>query len=119
MVIALVLFTVFKQFDGRGTSAQTVTYTQFMTDAQAGRINKVDIQGDTIYVTPDAGRPYSLTSPGDLWMVPELVKYGVQVSGKAREEPSSLTSLFISWFPMSSEERRVEKEFVSTCSFRW
>ncbi|CAM5435598.1 ATP-dependent zinc metalloprotease FtsH [Eoetvoesiella caeni] len=100
MVIALVLFTVFKQFDGRTASTDTVTYTQFMTDAQAGRINKVDIQGDTLYVTPDAGRAYSLTSPGDLWMVPELVKAGVQVSGKAREEPSFLTSLFISWFPM-------------------
>jgi cell division protease FtsH len=100
MVIALVLFTVFKQFDGHPTATDTVTYTQFMTDAKDGRINKVDIQGDTLYVTPDAGRPYSLTSPGDLWMVPELVKYGVQVSGKAREEPSFLTSLFISWFPM-------------------
>ncbi|MFA7668096.1 MAG: ATP-dependent zinc metalloprotease FtsH [Burkholderiaceae bacterium] len=100
MVIALVLFTVFKQFDGRAPVTDNVTYTQFMTDAQAGRISKVDIQGDTLYVTPDSGRPYSLTSPGDLWMVPELVKNGVQVSGRAREEPSFLTSLFISWFPM-------------------
>lgn len=100
MVIALVLFTVFKQFDGRVASTETVTYTQFMSDAQAGKISKVDIQGDTLYVTPDSGRPYSLTSPGDLWMVPELVKAGVEVSGKAREEPSFLTSLFISWFPM-------------------
>ena len=100
MVIALVLFTVFKQFDGRVASTESVTYTQFMSDAQAGKISKVDIQGDTLYVTPDSGRPYSLTSPGDLWMVPELVKAGVEVSGKAREEPSFLTSLFISWFPM-------------------
>jgi cell division protease FtsH len=101
LVIALVLFTVFKQFDGRPvTSGDSVTYTQFMEDAKAGRINKVDIQGDTLYVTPESGRSYSLTSPGDLWMVPELVKDGVQVSGKAREEPSFLTSLFISWFPM-------------------
>jgi len=101
LVIALVLFTVFKQFDGHPvTSGDSVSYTQFMNDARAGRINKVDIQGDTIYVTPESGRSYSLTSPGDLWMVPELVKNGVQVSGKAREEPSFLTSLFISWFPM-------------------
>ncbi|WP_322998901.1 ATP-dependent zinc metalloprotease FtsH [Castellaniella sp.] len=101
LVIALVLFTVFKQFDGRPVAgSDSVTYTQFMNDARAGRINKVDIQGDTIYVTPESGRAYSLTSPGDLWMVPELVKDGVQVSGKAREEPSFLTSLFISWFPM-------------------
>src|SRR3546814_16521890 len=101
MVIALVLFTVFKQFDGRAPTADTVTYTQFMNDAQAGRISKVDIQGDTLYVTPDAGRSYSLTSPGELWMVPELVKSGVQGSGKAREEPRS-------------EERRVGKECVHT-----
>uniref|UniRef100_UPI00333F38D3 ATP-dependent zinc metalloprotease FtsH n=1 Tax=Castellaniella defragrans TaxID=75697 RepID=UPI00333F38D3 len=100
MVIALVLFTVFKQFEGHPATSDTVSYTQFMDDARAGRITKVDIQGDTLYVTPESGRAYSLTSPGDLWMVPELVKSGVQVSGRAREEPSFLTSLFISWFPM-------------------
>lgn len=100
MVIALVLFTVFKQFDGRPMANDGVTYTQFMDDARSGRISKVDIQGDTLHVTPDSGRSYTLTSPGDLWMVPELVKSGVQVSGKAREEPSFLASIFISWFPM-------------------
>ncbi|MGG4606208.1 ATP-dependent zinc metalloprotease FtsH [Paenalcaligenes sp. Me131] len=100
MVIALVLFTVFKQFDSRPAATDGVTYTQFMNDARAGRVSKVDIQGDTLFVTPDSGRSYTLTSPGDLWMVPELVKAGVQVSGKAREEPSFLASIFISWFPM-------------------
>ena len=100
MVIALVLFTVFKQFDGRAQPQDGVSYTQFMDDAKNGRIRKVDVQGDVLYVTPDGGRPYSLTSPGDLWMVSDLMKYGVQVSGKAREEPSLLMSIFVSWFPM-------------------
>jgi cell division protease FtsH len=58
------------------------------------------VQSDVLYVTPDAGRPYTLTSPGDLWMVSDLMKAGVQVSGKAREEPSFLMSIFVSWFPM-------------------
>jgi len=100
MVIALVLFTVFKQFDGRAQPQDGVSYTQFMEDAKGGRIRKVDVQGDVLYVTPDAGRPYTLTSPGDLWMVSDLMKYGVQVSGKQREEPSLLMSIFVSWFPM-------------------
>ena len=52
-----------------------------------------------LYVTPDAGRAYTLTSPGDLWMVSDLLKYGVQVSGKPREEQSLLMSIFVSWFP--------------------
>jgi len=100
MVIALVLFTVFKQFDGRAQTQDGVSYTQFMEDAKAGRIRKVDVQGDVLYVTPDTGRAYTLTSPGDLWMVSDLLKYGVDVSGKAREEPSLLMSIFVSWFPM-------------------
>ncbi len=94
------LFTVFKQFDGRAQTQDGVTYTQFMDDAKAGRIRKVDVQGDVLYVTPDAGRAYTLTSPGDLWMVSDLLKYGVQVSGKPREEQSLLMSIFVSWFPM-------------------
>ncbi|OZI45589.1 ATP-dependent zinc metalloprotease FtsH [Bordetella genomosp. 4] len=100
MVIALVLFTVFKQFDGRAQSQDGVSYTQFMEDAKAGRIRKVDVQADVLYVTPDTGRSYTLTSPGDIWMVSDLLKYGVDVSGKAREEPSLLMSIFVSWFPM-------------------
>ncbi len=96
----MVLFTVFKQFDGRPQSQDSVSYTQFMDDAKSGKVRKVDVQGDVLYVTPDAGRPYTLTSPGDLWMVSDLMKAGVQVSGKAREEPSLLMSIFVSWFPM-------------------
>ena len=33
-------------------------------------------------------------------MVSDLLKYGVQVSGKPREEQSLLMSIFVSWFPM-------------------
>jgi cell division protease FtsH len=91
---------VFKQFDSRAPAQDSVSYTQFMDDAKAGKIRKVDVQSDVLYVTPDAGRPYTLTSPGDLWMVSDLMKAGVQVSGKAREEPSFLMSIFVSWFPM-------------------
>lgn len=100
MVIALVLFTIFKQFDGRIQSQSSISYTQFLDDAKAGRIRKVEIQGDILNIIPDSGRAYTLASPGDLWMVSDLLKYGVQVSGKAREEPSFLMSIFVSWFPM-------------------
>jgi len=100
MVIAFVLFTVFKQFEGRTRPQDTVSYSQFMEEAKAGRIRKVDIQGDVLNVTPTEGRPYTITSPGDLWLVSDLMKYGVEVSGKAKEEPSLFMSIFVSWFPM-------------------
>ena len=100
MVIGLVLFTVFKQFDSRAPVQDTVSYTQFMDDAKSGKIRRVDVQNDVLHVTPEAGRPYTLTSPGDLWMVSDLLKAGVSVAGKPREEPSLLMSIFVSWFPM-------------------
>ena len=100
MVIGLVLFTVFKQFDTRAPVQDTVSYTQFMDDAKSGKVRRVDVQNDVLHVTPDSGRPYTLTSPGAIWMVSDLLKAGVQVAGKPREEPSLLMSIFVSWFPM-------------------
>lgn len=101
-LIAFVLFTVFRQFDGERAvpAAEQTSYTQFMADAKAGRISRVDVQGRKLTVTPTDGPAYSITSPGDLWMVDDLRKNGVQVYGKAEEEPSFLQTLFVSWFPM-------------------
>lgn len=91
LVIALVLFTVFKQFD-HPRAQEAVSYSQFMEDAKNGKINRVDVQGRTLQVTTAEGQKYSLISPGDLWMVGDLMKYGVQVSGKPEEEQSLLVS---------------------------
>ena len=100
MVIALVLFTVFKQFESRQKPVESVSYTQFLEEAKAGKIRRVEVQGRTLQVTPAEGTRYTLTSPGDAWMVSDLMKYGVQVFGKPEEEQSLLTTIFVSWFPM-------------------
>jgi cell division protease FtsH len=52
----------------------------------------VDVQGRTLQVTPVDGNKYSLISPGDIWMVGDLMKAGVQVTGKAEDEPNLLMS---------------------------
>ena len=101
VLVAVVLFTVFKQFDNRtDVAVDTTSYTQFMDDAKAGKIKRVDIQGRKIFVKPNSGSEYQITSPGDLWMVNDLRKDGVAVYGKAEEEPSVWTTIFVSWFPM-------------------
>lgn len=99
-IVALVLFTVFKQYDAPVRTNDGVSYSQFMADAKQGKISSVEIQGDTLHVTPSGGRPYTLTSPGDLWMVGDLVRDGVKVTAKPPEQPSFLLSAIISWFPM-------------------
>ncbi|AJC16497.1 MULTISPECIES: ATP-dependent zinc metalloprotease FtsH [Pandoraea] len=91
LVIALVLFTVFKQFD-KPHVQEGVTYSQFMDDAKNGKIKNVVVQGRSLQVTPSDGQKYTIVSPGDIWMVGDLMKYGVQVSGKADDEPNVLMS---------------------------
>ena len=54
LIVGLVLFTVFKQFD-KPRSQEQVTYSQFMDDAKGGKIKRVDVQGRTLQVTPSDG----------------------------------------------------------------
>mgnify|MGYP000411462667 CR=1 FL=1 len=91
LIVGLVLFTVFKQFD-KPKDQNQVTYSQFMDDAKSGKVKRVDVQGRTLQVTPADGNKYSIISPGDIWMVGDLMKYGVQVTGKAEDEPNMLVS---------------------------
>ena len=91
LIVGLVLFTVFKQFD-KPKDQTAVTYSQFMDDAKAGKVKRVDVQGRTLQVTPADGNKYSIISPGDIWMVGDLMKYGVQVTGKADDEHNMLVS---------------------------
>jgi len=91
LVIALALFAIFKQFD-KPRSQDAVTYTQFMKDAKNGKIKRVEVQGRTLQITPVDGNRYTITSPGDIWMVDDLRRYDVDVAGKPDEEPNLLVS---------------------------
>ena len=50
LVIALVLFTVFKQFD-KPRVQEGVSYSQFMDDAKNGKVKNVIVQGRNLTVT--------------------------------------------------------------------
>lgn len=100
LVVALILFTVFKQFEGQQTRSNEMTYSEFMQDAQNGRIKSVIVEGRTVRALTTDDRERMVYSPGDIWMIGDLLKYGVQVRAKPEEEPSLLMSLFVSWFPM-------------------
>jgi cell division protease FtsH len=102
LVIALVLFTVFKQFDTRQVRGGDMPYSQFMEEAKSGRIDSVVVDGRTLRAKTKEGRGITVYSPGsgDIWMVSDLMKFGVQVNAKPEEEQSLLMSIFISWFPM-------------------
>ena len=103
LVIALILMTVFNQFSTRQAAQSIIPYSQFMEEVKQGRVSSAVVEGRTVRWQSGDNRKYVTYSPGtlgDLWMVSDLLKYGVKVDAKPEEEPSFLTNVFISWFPM-------------------
>jgi cell division protease FtsH len=100
LVIGLVLMTVFNQFNTRQAAQAPMEYSQFLEEVKSGRIAKVTIEGRQLKATTAEGKRVTSYSPGDIWLVSDLLKYGVKIEAKPEEEPSLLMNIFVSWFPM-------------------
>ncbi|TAK96697.1 MAG: ATP-dependent zinc metalloprotease FtsH [Aquabacterium sp.] len=105
LVVALVLFTVFKQFDRASTGGSQIGYSDFLEEVRAKRVKSVTLQeggGGTeiIATTTDDKRIRSTATYLDRGLVGDLINNGVKFDVKPREEPSLLMSLLVSWGPM-------------------
>ena len=106
LVIALVLFTVFKQFDTRGAAGASVMgYSDFLEEVRGKRIKNAIIQegqGGTeiIAITTDDRKIRTTATYLDRGLVGDLINNGVKFDVKAREEGSLLMTLLVSWGPM-------------------
>ena len=103
VVIALVLFTVFKQFDDRGLSggATPIPYSDFLDEVKAKHIKEATIEDRTIVATTNDGKKIKATVTNlDRGLIGDLVNNDVKFDVKQPEPPSFLSQVFISWFPM-------------------
>jgi len=105
LVIALVLFTVFKQFDRTGAAGNQIGYSEFLEEVRAKHIREVVLQdgaggGDIEAITTDDKRIRTTATYMDRGLVGDLINNNVKFRVKPREEPSVITSLLISWGPM-------------------
>src|SRR5574340_586910 len=91
LVVALVLMTVFNQFNGRQQPAAQaqLDYSQFLEEVKQGHITKVTIEGRTLKATTIDGNRITSYAPSDLWMVSDLLKNGVKIEAKRSEEHTS------------------------------
>ena len=101
VVIAFVLMSVFNNFGGSKQSASSaLSYSEFINSVNAGQVSKVAIDGPKIVGQLSSGERFTTRSPGDIHLVDDLLKNGVEIVAKAPEEQSVLMSILISWFPM-------------------
>ncbi len=106
LVIAMVLFTVFKQFDTRGMSAAGhVGYSEFLEEVRNGRIKNATIQegaggSEIVAITQDDRRIRTTATYLDRGLIGDLINNNVKFDVKPREEGSLLMTLLVSWGPM-------------------
>ncbi|MDE2455443.1 MAG: ATP-dependent metallopeptidase FtsH/Yme1/Tma family protein, partial [Burkholderiales bacterium] len=106
LVIALVLFTVFKQFDRGTATGNQIGYSDFLEEVRAKHIKSVTLQEspaggtDILALTDDGKRLHTTATYLDRGLVGDLINYGVKFDVKPREEPSILMSILVSWGPM-------------------
>jgi cell division protease FtsH len=103
VVIALVLFTIFKQFDERGLAggATPIPYSDFLDEVKSQRIREATIEDRTIIAITNDGKKIKATTTNlDRGLIGDLVNNGVKFDVKQPEPPSFLSQIFISWFPM-------------------
>lgn len=103
VVIALVLFTVFRQFDSRSLSsgAQAVAYSDFLAEVKAKRVKDATIEDRNIVATTSEGKKIKTAITYlDRGLIGDLIANGVKFDVRQPEEQSFLSQIFISWFPM-------------------
>jgi cell division protease FtsH len=106
LVIAMVLFTVFKQFDTRGGVANgTVNYSEFLEQVRGNQIKSATIPeglsgGEIVAITNDGNKLRTNATVLDRGLVGDLIDHNVKFDVKPREEGSLLMTLLVSWGPM-------------------
>ena len=101
LVIAVILMSLFESFSSPGNQGRTMDYTSFVREVQQDQISEVIFDGQVITGMRRNGEQFVTVMPiHDSALLDNLIAHNVRASGTRPEEPSFLTSVFVSWFPM-------------------
>jgi len=102
IVILLLLVALFNLFKNPVSEpgSRDITYSQFRTDALAGRITGVTISGPEIIGTYDDNTRFRTFAPDGSDYVAVLEERGVSIRAQPDTDEMSFLSVLVSWFPM-------------------
>jgi len=102
LVISLMMILLFNMFNKPRTTAEKITFSDFIAQVDAGKITSVTIQGNDIYGKYEGkdGKEFHTYKPADADVTDKLLEKKLTVQAKPEEEKFSWFSIFISWFPL-------------------
>jgi len=100
LVISLMMILLFNLFNKPRPTQDKLSYSDFVTAVDAGRVTSVTIQGDDVFGKFSDGKEFRTYKPTDAKLSEKLIEKKIAVTARPEEEKFSWFSIFISWFPL-------------------
>ncbi len=101
VLLSVGLFNMFQDPNKINAQSNTLPFSNFLNEVDAGRVVEVKIQGNNISGTLADGKDFSTYSPNYPDLVEKLSSKGVSIIASPIEDKMpSLLGILLSWFPM-------------------
>jgi cell division protease FtsH len=100
MVISLVFVLLYHLFNQPKSTAGSLIFSEFISQAEKGQVTEVTIQGENISGKLTDGKSFKTYMPKDTQLVPMLKEKNVRITAKPIEDSPWYMNILISWFPM-------------------
>ena len=100
VVLFLLILALFQMFNGSTGSSvsRPVPYSEFIQHVEAGDVQSVTLDGETVVVKAKDGSSYGTIAPTDPNLTDRLIAKGVEVTAKSQQQ-SGIFSLLSLWLP--------------------
>src|ERR671929_180391 len=99
VLLLLALFTLFQNPSQR-TSSTDISFSQLLSEVDAGKVRDVLIQGPEIHGTFTDGRSFQTYAPNDPTLIQRLYGKGVSITARPQQtDVPWFVSLLVSWLP--------------------
>ncbi len=99
VVLLLLVLALFQMFNSGGTVAtQTIPYSDFIAQVQAGDVKAVELDGEKVRITTKDGTQLMTIRPAGEQVTEKLLEKGVIIQARPQEQ-SSLLNILLSYLP--------------------
>ncbi len=100
LIIGFILVSLFSNFEPRQSGESRLNYSDFLHQVDQGGVKSVVVDGQNISGVLQNNKTFSTYMPvDDQYLLTDLMKKNVTVTGKPPEEESLFMRILISWFP--------------------
>jgi cell division protease FtsH len=101
VVLLVVLIAVFNNLTQHHRAQSKLTYSEFLHEVKQGNIKSATIDHQMVYAQTNENRHVSTIIPAqDPFLLNDLLKAKVEISGQESNKESFLLQILINWFPM-------------------